>query len=65
MYTFYEELWFIDECYIWNNAKNGSVYSWYDKNKEALIDYEDEEQIKVGLCVAISNKGRCYYSIIR
>ena len=42
MYTFYEELWFIDECYIWNNSKNGQVYSWFEKNKEAFIDYNDE-----------------------
>ena len=65
MYYFYDEIWFLDECYVWNNTKNGKVYSWVDKNEQAFICDEFEDQIRLGLSVAISNKGRCFYNVIR
>ena len=66
MYINYEYIWFIDEFYIWNNEKNGGIYSWFDKGKDdAYIKHDDEGQIKLGIVVAISNKGKCYYNIIR
>ena len=34
MYTAFEEIYFIDEFYVWNNHKNGGIYSWFDKEKD-------------------------------
>ena len=66
MYLNYDDIWFIDEFYIWNNEKNGGIYSWFDKGKDdAYIQHDDEGQIKLGIVVAIRNKGKCYYNIIR
>lgn len=35
MYMNYEEIYFIDEFYIWNNQKNSGIYSWFDRGKDA------------------------------
>ena len=56
LYTNYDELWIIDEFYIWNNQKNGGIYSWFDQGKDdAYLEIEDEGQVKLGIVVAISN----------
>ena len=66
MYLNYEEIYFLDEFYVWNNEKNGGIYSWFDKGKDdAEIEYSGEYQVKLGIIVAISNKGKCYYQIVR
>ena len=36
----YEEIFFLDEAYIWNNKKNGAVYTWANKNERAIL-YDD------------------------
>ena len=33
MYLTYDEIIFLDEFYLWNNEKNGGIYSWFDKGK--------------------------------
>ena len=44
MYDTYEEIYFLDECFIWNNAKNGGIYSWFDIGKDsAELDYSGED----------------------
>ena len=66
IYREYEEIYFLDEFYVWNNEKNGSIYSWFDKGKnDAVLEYSGEAQVKLGCLVAISNRGKCYYNIIR
>ena len=66
IYLAYEEIYFLDEFYVWNNEKNGGIYSWFDKGKDdAELEYQGESQVKLGVIVAISNKGRCYYNIVR
>ena len=61
LYKNYEEIFFLDECYIWNNKKNGTIYTWANKNERAFLYDETINQIKVGIEIAISNKGRIYY----
>ena len=40
LYLEYEEIYFLDEFYVWNNEKNGGIYSWFDKGKDdAEIEY--------------------------
>ena len=34
MYFIYEEIYFLDEFYVWNNHKAGPIYSWFDKGKD-------------------------------
>ena len=34
IYLEYEEIYFLDEFYVWNNEKNGGIYSWFDKGKD-------------------------------
>ena len=66
LYLEYQEIYFLDEFYIWNNEKNGGIYSWFDKGKDdAEIEYFGDYQVKLGIIVAISNRGRCYYNITR
>ena len=44
LYLTYDEIYFIDEFYIWNNEKNGGIYSWFDKGKDdASIEYYGEQ----------------------
>ena len=31
LYVLYEEIFFLDEFYLWNNKKNGVNYSWFEK----------------------------------
>ena len=42
MYYFYEEVFFLDEFYVWSNKKNGCVYSWFEKGKENELISESE-----------------------
>ena len=52
----------MDEFFVWNNEKNGGIYSWFDRGKNnAELSIEEEEQVKLGISVAVSNKGKCYY----
>ena len=37
LYINYEEIFFIDAFYIWNNTKNGKIWSWFDKSKNPYI----------------------------
>ena len=31
---------FLDEFFIWNNEKNGGIYSWFDRGKDdAELEY--------------------------
>ena len=40
MYSTYDEIFFLDEFFIWNNEKNGGIYSWFDRGKDdAALDY--------------------------
>lgn len=42
IYVYYEEIYFIDEFYIWNNEKNGGIYSWFDRGKDnATLEISD------------------------
>ena len=38
MLTFYDEVEFLDEFFVWNNEKNGKFYSWFFKNEEAYME---------------------------
>ena len=38
IYFFYDEIFFLDEFYVWNNKKNGGIYSWFDKNKDGELN---------------------------
>ena len=38
VYFFYDEIWFLDEFYVWNNKSNGSCYSWFEKNKDGELE---------------------------
>ena len=61
IYFFYDEIFFLDEFHVWNNKKNGAIYSWFDKNKDGELESNAEYWIRIGVEIAISNKGRCYY----
>ena len=40
MYSTYDEIFFLDEFFIWNNEKNGGIYSWFDRGKDdAELEY--------------------------
>ena len=40
MYSTYDEFFFLDEFFIWNNEKNGGIYSWFDRGKDdAELEY--------------------------
>ena len=66
LYQNYDEIFFLDEFYIWNNEKNGSIYSWFDQGEDdAYLEDDAESQVKLGVVVAISSKGQCFYNIIR
>ena len=41
---FYDEVFFLDEFYVWNNVKNGAIYSWFErgKNEAELSIYTDD-----------------------
>ena len=44
MYDFYDEIFFLDEFYVWNNGKNGAIYSWFEKGKnQAELETYNEE----------------------
>ena len=43
MYCFYEEIFFLDEFFVWNNHKNGNLWSWYDINKPALCEVNSDQ----------------------
>lgn len=34
MYMVYDEIFFLDEFFVWNNEKNGAIYSWFDRGKD-------------------------------
>ena len=34
MYSTYDEIFFLDEFFIWNNEKNGGIYSWFARGKD-------------------------------
>ena len=38
IYWFYDEIFFLDEFYVWNNKKNGAIYSWFDRGKEPSLE---------------------------
>ena len=44
MYMFYDEIYFLDEFYVWNNHKNGAIYSWFErgKNQAELNSYAED-----------------------
>lgn len=43
MYNIYEEIYFMDEFFVWNNEKNGGIYSWFDRGKnDAELTIEEE-----------------------
>ena len=60
LYSFCEEIFFVDEFYVWNNHKNGGIYSWFDKTEIATLDSEGIQQISIGVEIAMSNNGRLY-----
>ena len=33
-YIKFEEIFFLDEFYMWNNKKNGSNYSWFERGSK-------------------------------
>ena len=44
MYSYFEEIFFLDEFYVWNNGKNGGIYSWFDRGKnDAKLETYGEE----------------------
>ena len=45
MNRFFEEIFYVDEFYVWNNKKNGNIYSWFDKgsNSDSYIDAYAED----------------------
>ena len=39
------------------------MYSWFDEGEEPYFEIETVDQIKLGIEIAISNKGRLYFQL--